>query len=454
MGRSQYCKHSPPNFCQPQHSLTQSLSRRFGDAPRADIPLNCPTSNCTWPLYETLGICSACADVSQLLTFACLPSLLDWSSGVVPTKDGFNITDGVACGYFLNATSESPILMSGYSIDPNTSAVGEALLSRSMPLLSNPSKEPKYGGSINFKNIRNPIADFLIVAVKDSLSVYRNETPSAHECMLTWCVQTINSSYTWPRYQESVSNSVINTTSGSSPWVTSEVETEDGLETDMFYLQNISISGSSGGRSISGYGILNDTAYYTIQIFDDMFPSFTTVANFTAQPLLKYKVTAAQGAPPFRPLDFNPWLPPNNITGHMERLATAMTNVIRSRSSEVVSGQAFSNGTYVSVRWQWMSLPLALLVASGIFLIATVFKTSREQSHVGVWKTSALATLLYGLPDAMQKTLTSPGSNRTPRSKAKELRVKLLSKGWRVSGNLFDPVPPKSQQEMPPPGWI
>jgi hypothetical protein len=48
------------------------------DSSRSDIPVSCPTSRCTWPTYQTLGVCSACKDVSDLLTYACLPMRMDW----------------------------------------------------------------------------------------------------------------------------------------------------------------------------------------------------------------------------------------------------------------------------------------------------------------------------------------------------------------------------------------
>lgn len=44
----------------------------FGNGTRPDIPLLCPTSTCTWPAYETLGVCGACEDASELLEFKCL----------------------------------------------------------------------------------------------------------------------------------------------------------------------------------------------------------------------------------------------------------------------------------------------------------------------------------------------------------------------------------------------
>jgi hypothetical protein len=54
----------------------------FGSGKRPNIPLSCPSSRCEWDEYDTLGICSACADVSELLTYGCLTTNLDWISSV------------------------------------------------------------------------------------------------------------------------------------------------------------------------------------------------------------------------------------------------------------------------------------------------------------------------------------------------------------------------------------
>jgi hypothetical protein len=191
-----------------------------------------------------------------------------------------------------------------------------------------------------------------------------------------------------------------------------------------------------------------------MNIFDDMFPSFYTAQSSSAQPVLRYH-NYPDGAYT-KQLTFNPWMGTNNITRHMERLATAMTNVIRSSSDKImVNGGAYSKENYVSVRWEWLTLPLGLLSVALVFLAATVAKSAVERDRVGVWKTSAYATLLYGLPDEMQNKITRSGSTGTPRAKAKELKVKLQPNGgWRVSGNLFTPFTPKPPQPQPPPGWI
>ncbi|KAF2853174.1 hypothetical protein T440DRAFT_552970 [Plenodomus tracheiphilus IPT5] len=435
----------------------------FGNGTRPGIPLSCPTSNCTWPQYETLAVCSSCADVTSLLdlTYNCFNSSINWSANYTGVIGDAPYANGTVCGYYLNATSETPILLSGYVEDPDMElGQGEALVVRAVPLTDFDTKLPLYGvGSINFKDIRNPILDALIASAPGgSKSVYQKDVPVVHECILSWCVQTIKSSYEWGQYSENVTSTHLHTSEKPVSWPWETFEAESGLF--IFYSQNITIEPPSSGRSNStisstAYEVNNITAGNTLNFFDDFFPSYYTVANASAKPLLRYRNYPGAGATT-QELNFNPWEAPNNISRHLERLARAMTNVIRSSSSkQMVAGEAFSRENYVSVRWEWLTLPLGLLCISFIFLAATVAKSAVERDRVGVWKTSAYATLLYGFPDEMQQNITRSTSKGTPRAKAKELKVKLQPNyGWRVSGNLFSPFTPKPKVNQPPPGWI
>jgi hypothetical protein len=196
----------------------------FGNGTRADIPLSCPTSNCTWPQYQSLGVCSSCADVSHLLTYACLTTKVDWIANLTGAGTENLYPNGTVCEYFFNATSEAPVLMSGYNVnavrsEAGAAAAGETLLMRAMPLVTNPSRETLFGGSINFKDRRDPIIDFVIAATSGASAVHRNETPMALECVLSWCVKTIESSYYWATYEEEIVDSFINRTIGPFPWL-------------------------------------------------------------------------------------------------------------------------------------------------------------------------------------------------------------------------------------------
>lgn len=169
-----------------------------GNATRPDIPISCPFSNCTWEPYQTLGFCSECKDVADMLEFGCYQTLLDWvqnsTSWVTPEM-------GTMCGWFFNATGERPVLMSGYQVDPATNETGEILTTRSMPLITHLNRRALFGGSIKFKHVRNPISDFVVVTPTDGLedgktpdSIFQHRRPRAQECILSMCVKTVQSS--------------------------------------------------------------------------------------------------------------------------------------------------------------------------------------------------------------------------------------------------------------------
>ncbi|KAH3984808.1 hypothetical protein HBH52_052100 [Parastagonospora nodorum] len=411
----------------------------FGNGTRPDIPLSCPTSKCTWPVYETLGICSECADVSEHLSYACVSNRIDWTANSTGgfTSEGF-FPNATVCGYFLNATEASPILMSGHVVDANATRRGEALIMRSLPLTSLLTKEPLYGnGSINFKEMRNTIVDIVIVSASQGTAetVYRKVPPIAQECVLSWCVKTIESSYDFGVYEERVIETHLNTTPGAFPWIGYPFVDELGGGTDIFFLQDINIAGiTSDGRTFSGYGTENSTAMSVIQGFNDIFPAFATVNATFSDPVLRYRIWK-EGPAYNRLLEFNPWLAPNNVSRHMERLANALTNVVRSApSNAMLTGQAFSIETYVDIHWAWLAFPFTLLVLSLIFLVATMLKTSRGDS-VGVWKTSAMPTLIYGLPqDVRTQVSSSETHDHLSWKGARKVRIKLLpDQGWRIS---------------------
>jgi hypothetical protein len=428
----------------------------FGNGSRVDFSLTCPSSNCTWPSYDSLAVCSKCVETPKLLDFACVYTTVDWTSTLNATVSSYPNT--TVCGYFLNSTSEDRVLMSGYMVDGAGKPVGEALLMRTLPLLSNPLRDPLWGdGSLNFKDIRNPIVDALISSTASASDVYANKPPVMHECVVAWCVNTIQSSYYVGTYKEEVTATLINTTPGALPWISEIVSTpgeEDYALTT--YLENVTIAAPSTGENFShfGWGVNNDTMFQTVRIFDRLFPAYTTVGN-DSEDVIRWRTGAPDEVRTRRP-DVNPWLLPNNITRHMERLAEAMTNVVRSSSSsELITGKAFDNEVYVRVRWAWLSLPLGLLLISCIFLLATVIKSGMEKDHVSIRKNSAIATLLYGFPEHYQKKLAKNNTQGTPRANAKDLKVRLsATRGWRASGLTFSPLTPKHPKNLPPPGWI
>lgn len=396
-----------------------------------------------------------------MLEFACLPAKLDWIQNVTSFEPPGN---GTMCGWFFNATSETPMLMLGYEVDPKTKQPsGEILTTRALPLITNISRRSLFGGSINFKHIRDPINNFVVVSTTDGpeqesvlKSIFQHRRPRALECVLSWCVKTIESSYHDATYTEIIKDQFINTTAGPFPWTFTDIPPDDANPegfTIINYSENISINTHEDAEetNITTYNVSNETAQNIMTIFDDYLPSFVTLANNAPEAFSRYK-TQDQGPPSLREFVKNPWSGPNNVTHHVERLATVMTNTMRSSSRDAVLGKSFSQESHIEVRWVWLILPIGLLILTLMFLVGTVIRTSLENDRIGVWKNSAIATLLYGLPDDTQQKITASQSHGTPRSRAKELNVRMLpTKNWRISGHLLSPI---SQRSKGPQGWI
>jgi hypothetical protein len=136
-----------------------------------------------------------------------------------------------------------------------------------------------------------------------------------------------------------------------------------------------------------------------------------------------------------------------------------MNNVLRTHNSnDFVRGRAYSQTTFIAVHWEWLSFPLALLLFSLLFLAATMIKTSKTvDSGIGMWKTSAMPTLIYSLPKDTQEAVTSQGGWRNISDKdSKKIKLRLLPKhGWRVSGQVhMSPTPNANSDQRAPPGWI
>lgn len=329
---------------------------------------------------------------------------------------------------------------------------GETLLMRALPLVTNLFREPLYGNAtINFEHIQYRILDAFIVSSADGTaeSVYKKQPPIAQECMLTWCVKTLHSSYHDGDYKEEVQEVFINHTKSAFPWSAEWLFNMTVVGQDFY--PNISIHPPSLAEDKPAFGVSNETFFDLAVILDEIFPSMIITPNPTSQPVMK--IFAGRADRTFwRTFHFNPWIAPNNVAVHLERMANSITNVIRSDtgSNELIAGSAYARETYVAVQWGWLAFPLAMLILSIVFLVSTIRKTSSDSyEDLGTWKTSAMPALMYSLPKDIQEGVISTTRPRVMRGKrASKVRIRLLPKqGWRVSGQIIARPPP-------PPGFF
>jgi hypothetical protein len=400
----------------------------YSNGTMPDLNVNCPTSNCTFEPFETLAVCGTCKPISNILEFGCFHGPADWLSNFTSYTGPLSLVPNIThCGYFLNSTDESRVLMSGYAVDPTTLAPGEALTTRWFALIDAITKQPYFDGSILFKDIVNPIADFLVVGTPGGAeAVYQNKTPAAHECYLTWCTQTLESSFSWGMLSENKTSEWLNSTKTPYPYTF----TPDG---QYYYLENTTLVPPNqhlapGQKGELVFGLSNNTGLSTSFLADSVQLAFVTAESESAALSYKWDNAVASQS---RSLLANPWLDTDNITQHFQKITEAMTRAVRNTPATngtlgVVNGIAWESKVHVQIRWPWMILPLALLAISLLFLLMTMIKSSREEKTVGIWKCSAIAILFNGLGEDVQRSVSPNCRMGEARAKARELRVKLL----------------------------
>jgi hypothetical protein len=62
---------------------------------------------------------------------------------------------------------------------------------RTLPVISDPLRDPLLGGSIDINDIRNPIADVLVSSTAGKSQVLAHVAPTIHEYVSEFCVKTI-----------------------------------------------------------------------------------------------------------------------------------------------------------------------------------------------------------------------------------------------------------------------
>ena len=399
---------------------------------------DCPAGECTWPEYKTLGVCSSCTDVSDLLQFKCQNETGDWLSSagntVVPLFPNETHYPGAfSCGYFMDAAQDGELLMSGYTLQPNSSLPGEGLILRTYELQNFDSLAYNWSGSGAYSDIQSPIEHFIVVSAADIASAYANSTPVAQECMLSWCEKTIQSNFSGGQYWEQILSEYVRLNTSKVPDVF-QTRVLDGIK--QYAIFNVTVYGSDPSTT---YFILDKVQLATRFMFGSVLPSFGFVNSSTSSLSIRW-YNRQSFWPRVYPYDYNPWAPPNNISAYVQRFADAMTNEIRTNGgdTEEVIGSGLLQ-TYIEISWGWFALPLVLQVATLLLLLGTM-RRSYLSSNFPVWKGSSLATLTYGLSDHSRLEIRLEGGVENVRDIAKNTRVTLQStpEGYRLIHPTFD----------------
>jgi len=406
------------------------------DGKLTNITPFCPTSNCKWPPFQTLAVCNKCQDISDLLTFGCMQESGTWlMSRAYRAMELRNTTNGnvtistepiISCGWFLNATSPDRILMSGYRLDTTKSPAepAEALWSSSYPLIVASQNVTSWDRSYHFKKEAEtrPLFDFMMALTSDPHAVYANATPMAAECVVRWCVKTIEAEVKNGVFSEHIISEFTNDTQLGYPklhwskwendweWTIDDVYIKPPGQNDTFFVPD-------------------DIAFSTVNPLRGQIPSYYTVtSNNSEEKFVQVWNTLFlenTSSPVILPFNMSTWSNPTNISQFVDGITRAMTNVMRNYPNSSLPVMGYGGlESYVHIQWGWFTVPLFLLLSTLILLLCTIAQ-SPSRREGGVWKTSTLAVMLHGMhPDARDEFGDS-WSMIDIRNKARKLDVVL-----------------------------
>jgi hypothetical protein len=340
--------------------------------PRAveDSVPQCETGNCTFPIFDSLAVCSKCLEVSQNVTHINPPGNLSALDGV--QKVAYGLPGGAVVEFSVlfqggNLTMGPEIVVT--SVFPP--GVSQQVLGLQSPLLSL--------AILQFPSVQQQIKD----------GNYYNTLPTTNQCAIYFCVNT---------YNVSVQNSVPVTTVVSSwtsdtgtPTVGGALEPNgmEGTVDAVLQLPKSDDVENNNTYTVAAGTLANVQAWLYMTLQGSMNTSFSEVdgAVWANDELVVLNAT-------------------NDWPFLMGALARAMTTYIRDpqqpQPASNIYGTAYRVETYIHVQWPWITLPTALVAMSIVFLGGTMLKN--ESKHALAWKSSSLALLFHGLEGVRKNT--------------------------------------------------
>lgn len=296
----------------------------FGQLPSQ--PYVCSTGNCSYPVINTLGVCSTCLNVTSQSTMghcaAGNDSNIPTETCYVATPGGFNLS--IERG-IVSATRTYNTLLSAAA---NQSDVA-------LPDI------------MSFAMYRSAADSFYS-------STTLGPDSQTYECSLRFC-------------ERSYANLQVINGAANDPEQTAT---------------NLSISSSPGGNYVLFPSNAEPNLTYWLSYNDWYFLSTELQSMFTAT------MQSAFGNSAYNMIATLLWTEKNDISQVFSNMSESMTRYIRTANATNIPGEAYHEEVYVHVRWAWFAFPAALAILAAMLQFVTIFVNKFE--GLKAWKDSAL----------------------------------------------------------------
>ncbi|KAI1110608.1 hypothetical protein F5Y14DRAFT_428140 [Nemania sp. NC0429] len=444
---------------QADFGLTNSIYNGFYTSTSQDvIPFfTCPTGNCTFGVFSSLGVCSTCADVSSHLTRRRGSGGIPGSWFLLPQShnESRTYTDQTYTSYSLSSWSPvsewSTLTLSNYdglrsTTDGAKGYDGEPDINTDTLTAIQATVFPE--GSIYFNNTINSTVFVVFQIIQsgpgflNNVSDWATTLPTATECGLYFCTKIFSSSVK----EGTLNEDLLGTWSNRDPtsyqvtdakaayvrggWDEAHnyslfIGERDYPRTDLqiFIPDDEALRAGLPEEQPRRFNISQATIMTTASWIWNKFAA--DQMKFPVETLYKiesFRGTANDGAGQVIGNS-------TNLNATFRAVANSMTAYMRDLELETFPQHGTSETWvwYFRVRWVFAAPPLVFTVAGCLFLAYVIWET--HSLGMAAWKDSTLATLAHGLDALTRAKLREAYQNGAEEKSAREITAK-VEKSW------------------------
>lgn len=324
---------------------------------------SCPSGNCTWPPFQSIGWCSKCEDITSQAT-------LDKCNDL-PEVTHLTGSETYPCNVTIpqGMWSSFPIRVEGKQTDSPGTLI-------ELPWKSLWKSGTNVHGAI--AGVENPI--FAVVYAEldppiESLDPAKDtKIKNVTQCVLSPCTRT---------YDISVSNGEPSIHLSPPDWGTI---THDGCIywEEQKYSCPYTLYKSTTSNITSSVSTWYENALSSFNAVS----YFTTVYNITSPLYIRTGEVTED-------IIERIWAVGLDIV--MDNIAASLTKYNLERSNDTVFGTMSVSELYVSVEWGWITLPAIVLLSTMVLFISTILGSRRH--GLQLWKCAILPAMYHGLED-------------------------------------------------------
>lgn len=394
----------------------------------------CSSRNCTWPIYASLAVCSACNDVSSHITK---------TSGGKPiankTVPGITVTDNskptMLAELWPNFTKYE---IKGQNLMINSHNGFESEWYDPPQLVARSTLNP--GETVSFRDLKTLILSFSMLKPSNKFSTGRekweNSHPTAEECALYFCTNIYQSAVEQSVLREDVLGSFSNRNLDSYA-VSKSPERSRAMNqyfnysllfknTEMVWYTDLQLTISqeeylaATKTSIRDDLKFNITCSTTCTLLDWFLNDFSRRQDSSDAQLIYPDPNNNENLPAVMKILGRS----QNLTKTFENVAASLTKWIRNRSMQTEPFVGTSTEWVIRIRisWGFLTLPIGALLGGCLFCLLSIWETRRV--GLPAWRGSSLATLAHGLDMRSRAILREASDSAQIATRARGLEVK------------------------------